>query len=124
MEARRDTSVDADEAFEKAGKELDHYAKSHHPVHEFISACFTALCAPKLARAVLGNLQNIIHVAAKDKIIMKTQSRWRFSVGGGQTDIRRKSWIRFKRGDVLPGQSSQIRTLFQILSDVVMDSRV
>ena len=94
MEARRGTSVDADEAFEKAVKELDRYAKCHHPVHEFVSISFTALCMSKLLRAVLGNMQNIMHVAAEeDKNILKTQSRLRFSVGDGQTDIRRKSGL-------------------------------
>ena len=97
VEARKDRNTDADNAFTFAEEELRHYAKRYHPGYKFVSVRFTTLCyrsEPKLPRAVLGDTQNIIRVAAKeDNDIMKTQSLlpWQSNVGSDLTNIRRKS---------------------------------
>ncbi|KAI9457014.1 hypothetical protein BJY52DRAFT_529444 [Lactarius psammicola] len=58
VEAGKDRNTVADNAFTSAEEELRHYAKRYHPGY----------------KAVLGNTQNTIHVAAKeDNDITKTR---------------------------------------------------
>ncbi|KAI9434434.1 hypothetical protein H4582DRAFT_1977502 [Lactarius indigo] len=86
VDARKDRSTDADNAFATAEKEMDSYAERYHPGHD----------------VVLGDMQNIIRVAAKeDNSIIKSQglSSWRSS-----------------REDTSSGHSSQVRVHFQILT--------
>jgi hypothetical protein len=101
VKAGKDKNADADNAFADAEEQLSRYALLYHPGYKFVLAHFTTLCdqsAPKLLRAILGDMQSIIHLATKeDNDIMKARRGSllprQSSVGDSLTNMRCKSGL-------------------------------
>ena len=100
VKAGKDKNADADKAFVDAEEKLNRYALLYHQGYEFVLVRFI-LChqsAPKLPRAVLGDMQNIIRLATKeDNDIMKSRLgsllQRQSSVGSSLTNIKCKSGL-------------------------------
>lgn len=101
VKAGKDKNADADKAFVDAEEKLNRYARLYHQGYEFVLVRFTTLyyqSVPKLPRAVLGDMQNIIRLATKeDNDVMKSRLGnllpRQSSVGGSLTNIRCKSGL-------------------------------